>query len=130
MPKVRTHYDNLKVSIDAPLEVIRAAHKTLSLMYHPDRNVENPHSTQIMQTINAAYQVLSDPAQRREHDLWILEQEEIWSRDFTAAPSVPHPRQRWAFAAGRLFRHALRNWVWYLMAWAVIYSGFRYLNIP
>ncbi|MCE3242682.1 MAG: hypothetical protein K0Q83_3189, partial [Deltaproteobacteria bacterium] len=28
MPKVRTHYDNLKVARDAPPEVIRAAYKS------------------------------------------------------------------------------------------------------
>jgi len=38
MTRVRTHYDNLKVARDAPHEVIRAAYKTLSQKYHPDRS--------------------------------------------------------------------------------------------
>ncbi|MCS6804710.1 MAG: DnaJ domain-containing protein, partial [Blastocatellia bacterium] len=38
MPKLHTHYDNLKVARNAPPEVIRAAYKTLSQRFHPDRN--------------------------------------------------------------------------------------------
>ncbi|QYD24734.1 J domain-containing protein (plasmid) [Klebsiella quasipneumoniae] len=33
---MRTHYDNLKVSQDAPVEVIQAAYRTLAKKYHPD----------------------------------------------------------------------------------------------
>ena len=38
----KTHYDILKVSRDAPIEVIRAAYRVLSLMHHPDRHPEDP----------------------------------------------------------------------------------------
>ena len=38
MAKIRTHYDNLKVARDAPIEVIRAAYKSLCMKYHPDLN--------------------------------------------------------------------------------------------
>ena len=37
MSKIYTYYDDLKISRDAPNEVIRAAYKALSLKYHPDR---------------------------------------------------------------------------------------------
>ena len=71
MPKVRTHYDNLKVARDAPPEVIRAAYKSLSQKYHPDRNPGDPTASRTMAIINAAYRVLSDPDLRRKHDEWI-----------------------------------------------------------
>ena len=71
MPKVRTHYDNLKVARDAPPEVIRAAYKSLSQKYHPDRNPGDPKASRNMAIINAAYRVLSDPDLRRKHDEWI-----------------------------------------------------------
>jgi len=73
---VRTHYDNLKVARDAPREVVRAAYKSLSQKYHPDRNPENlDEAGRIMTIINASYEVLSDPDRRRLHDAWIAESE-------------------------------------------------------
>lgn len=75
MAQIHTHYDNLKVARNAPPEVIRAAYKTLSQKYHPDRNSENPDAIRVIQIINSAYAVLSDPAKRREHDEWIARME-------------------------------------------------------
>lgn len=71
MTRIHTHYDNLKVARNAPSEVIRAAYRTLSKKYHPDHNPDNPDAMRIIQMINAAYEVLSDPAKRAEHDKWI-----------------------------------------------------------
>jgi hypothetical protein len=73
--KIRTHYDNLKVARNAPPEVIRAAYKILSQKYHPDRNPGSVEATRIMAIINAAYDTLSDPYKRKEHDQWIAQQE-------------------------------------------------------
>lgn len=68
--KIRTHYDNLKVSQDAPIEVIQAAYRSLAKKYHPDLN-DNNDAKRIMQLINTSYEVLSDPVKRQEHDAWI-----------------------------------------------------------
>lgn len=70
MATFKTHYDNLKVSRDAPQEVIRAAYRTLSQKYHPDRNA-SPDAERIMRLLNQAYAILSDPERRAEHDDWI-----------------------------------------------------------
>jgi DnaJ-class molecular chaperone len=75
MARVHTHYDNLKIARNAPQEVIRAAYKALSQKYHPDRNPNSPDAQRIAQMINSAYEVLSDPAKRREHDDWIARAE-------------------------------------------------------
>jgi hypothetical protein len=75
MKNIRTHYDNLKVARNAPIEVIRAAYKTLSQKYHPDRNGNSAESQRVMKIINESYGVLSDSEARRKHDAWILEQE-------------------------------------------------------
>jgi hypothetical protein len=75
LPTVHTHYDNLRVARTAPPEVIRAAYKALAQKYHPDRNVRNPDAERIMRIINAAFEVLSDPVRRREHDKWIAQAE-------------------------------------------------------
>lgn len=76
MKPLHTHYDNLKVARNAPDSVIRAAYKTLSQTYHPDKNPGNTRAAEVMKLLNTAYGVLSDPAKRREHDAWIERQEE------------------------------------------------------
>ena len=70
-----THYDNLKVTRNAPPEVIRAAYKILCQQFHPDRHGGHPKATQTFQLIAAAYDVLSDPGKRRQHDAWIAKAE-------------------------------------------------------
>lgn len=75
MSQIHTHYDNLKVARNAPQEVIRAAYKSLAQKYHPDRNPNSDEAVRIMKIINASYDVLSDEKQRREHDIWIENQE-------------------------------------------------------
>lgn len=75
MARIHTHYDNLKVARNAPPEVIRAAYKTLSQKYHPDRNGNSENAIRIIQIINIAYEVLSDPRKRQEHDEWITRTE-------------------------------------------------------
>ncbi|MFP9443919.1 J domain-containing protein [Pectobacterium brasiliense] len=73
---MRTHYDNLKVSKDAPIEVIQAAYRSLAKKYHPDINKDNPDAARIMKIINSSYEILSDPQKRKEHDSWIIK--ETW----------------------------------------------------
>jgi curved DNA-binding protein CbpA len=77
MAQIHTHYDNLKVARNAPPEVIRAAYKTLSQKYHPDRHGNSPDAIRVIQIINTAYAVLSDPVKRREHDEWISRTEAV-----------------------------------------------------
>jgi len=75
MNKIHTHYENLKVSRNAPDEVIRAAYKVLAQKYHPDRNHGDLDAARIMTVVNTSYRVLSDPDERWNHDRWIEEQE-------------------------------------------------------
>jgi curved DNA-binding protein CbpA len=67
----KTHYDTLKVSRDAPIEVIRAAYRVLSQKYHPDRHPADLAAADTMGLLNKAYEVLSDPDRRRTYDAWI-----------------------------------------------------------
>ncbi|RKT46807.1 J domain-containing protein [Thiocapsa rosea] len=77
MSGIKTHYDNLKVARNAPPEVIRSAYKALSSKYHPDKNPGNPTAERIMKLVNRAYEVLSDPVKRRQHDIWIERMERV-----------------------------------------------------
>lgn len=88
MPPLRTHYSNLKISRDAPPEVVKAAYKALSSRWHPDRNPDNPAAGRIMALINESYAVLSDPEKRAEHDRWILSQE-LKHRAAAVPPPTP-----------------------------------------
>jgi len=76
MAKIRTHYDNLNVSRNAPASVIKAAYKALCQKYHPDKYIGgHEEALRIMKSINSAYAVLSDSGKRAEHDQWIDRQE-------------------------------------------------------
>ena len=63
----QTHYEILQVTPEADPEIIEVAYKRLALKYHPDRNPDSSQQDR-MQKINEAYEVLRDPAKRREYD--------------------------------------------------------------
>jgi len=92
MAKIHTHYDNLKVSRHAPQEVIRAAYKALSQKYHPDKNPGDERAARIMAIVNTAYNILSDPIRRKEHDDWIASEE--WEVEWLESTHGDEGRQR------------------------------------
>ena len=64
-----THYDLLKVSMDASLKEIKEAWKELILKWHPDVNPENPKLAERMAiALNIAKEVLSDRTKRKKYD--------------------------------------------------------------
>jgi curved DNA-binding protein CbpA len=76
MANIRTHYDNLKVTRDAPVSVIRAAYKALCQTFHPDKfqgSIEE--AERVIKLVNTSYAVLIDPVKREGHNAWIREQE-------------------------------------------------------
>lgn len=76
MAKVRTHYDNLKVTRDAPVSVIRAAYKALCQTFHPDKfQGSSEEAERVIKLVNTSYAVLIDPVKREAHNAWIREQE-------------------------------------------------------
>lgn len=62
-----THYDILQVSHLADAEVIEGAYRRLARKYHPDVNGTSDAARR-MKELNAAFEVLSDPDQRRRYD--------------------------------------------------------------
>lgn len=134
MAKLHTHYDNLKVTRNAPPEVIRAAYKTLSQKYHPDKHPGNPDAERVMALVNASYQVLSDPVKRAEHDRWIAREEsgaQAPEPEVSRASPPPTAPQSAAYAGTDdqpaptprhgLLPHVRRHWARYtlvgLFAW-------------
>jgi hypothetical protein len=147
MASVHTHYDNLKVTRNAPPEVIRAAYRSLSQKYHPDLNLGRPDAERVMKLINQAYEVLSDPAKRKEHDRWIAREESSPpppANPQTTAASEPRrgqgftvdernlrsrtPEAGLSFKLGQLVGHVLRNILWYLIGIGVIYGAMSQSN--
>ena len=106
---VPSYYDILQVARDAPAGDIRVAYRRMAQRYHPDKSPDNRFAPRVMANLNKAYEVLSDPAQREQHDQWIARKE---------APADPALRP-----AGRLSRPAplpelperASRWPWVLL---------------
>jgi DnaJ-class molecular chaperone len=61
-------YKILGVSKTATAEEIRAAYRTLAKKHHPDLNPNNKGAEEAFKTLNAANDLLSDPAKRARYD--------------------------------------------------------------
>ena len=101
-----TYYNVLQVERHAPPERVRMAYRKLAQKYHPDKMPGNANAVRAMAAINAAYDVLSDPHRRAEHDSWIRRAER-GSKPVPAAPALP--RDLWAYL------HPSTSWHLYLL---------------
>lgn len=60
-------YETLEISSSATDDEIKKAYRKLARKYHPDINKE-PTAEEKFKEINAAYEILSDPAKRKQYD--------------------------------------------------------------
>ena len=67
MPNIDDLYAVLQVHDSAEPEVIEVAYRRLARKYHPDVNT-SPDATEMMQRLNDAYAVLSNPQKRSAYD--------------------------------------------------------------
>ena len=66
------YYTILQVDPHADPEVIQAAYRRLAAKYNPDVDPSSD-ATERMKLLNVAYEVLSNPVKRMEHDMSRLE---------------------------------------------------------
>jgi len=64
----KSFYNILEVPEKASSDEIKKSYRRLSMMYHPDKNKNNPEATAKFQRISEAYETLSDPDKKREYD--------------------------------------------------------------
>ena len=66
----QSFYEILKLEPTASLQDIKKSYRRLALLYHPDRNPpeKQEQATVQFRLVNEAYEVLSDPEQRRQYD--------------------------------------------------------------
>lgn len=62
------HYETLGLGCHCSSEEIRNAYRRLARRHHPDANRGSADSVARSQALNAAYEVLRDPARRRAYD--------------------------------------------------------------
>jgi len=77
-------YGVLGVSPSAPLEQIRSQYRVLVRKYHPDLHPGDASAALMMERVNAAYDVLGSPEERRQYDAEISASSQSWGE--TAAP--------------------------------------------
>jgi molecular chaperone DnaJ len=62
------YYEVLQVSREASDQELKVSYRKLAMLYHPDRNPNNPEAEEQFKACSEAYQVLSDPEKRAAYD--------------------------------------------------------------
>lgn len=65
---IKCHYDVLGVDRDADAGVVKKAHRKLALKFHPDKNHGDDNAAEKFRLVQQAYEVLSDPQERKWYD--------------------------------------------------------------
>lgn len=81
MPPSQTYYDVLDVPANAPAERVKESYRVVASIWHPDRFAQGSKQHQLatrkLREINAAYEVLRDPACRAAYDRRLIEERRV-----------------------------------------------------
>ena len=64
-----TFYQILEVPETATMDEIKKSYRKLSMLYHPDKNKNNPDATAKFQKISEAYETLGDVDKKKSYDM-------------------------------------------------------------
>ena len=78
-------YNILEVDETASIDEIKKSYRRLSMLYHPDKNKNNPESTAKFQKISEAYETLGDEEKKREYDM--MRNNQFFKMGFNHGPS-------------------------------------------
>jgi DnaJ family protein B protein 11 len=62
-------YNTLEVPETASIDEIKKSYRRMSMLYHPDKNKNNPDATSKFQKISEAYETLGDQDKKKEYDM-------------------------------------------------------------
>ena len=62
-------YNTLEVPETASIDEIKKSYRRMSMLYHPDKNKNNPDATSKFQKISEAYETLGDSDKKKEYDM-------------------------------------------------------------
>lgn len=81
MPPSQTYYEILDVPANAPAERIKESYHVIASIWHPDRfapdSKQHQLATRKLRELNAAYEVLRDPARRAAYDRRLVEERRV-----------------------------------------------------
>jgi molecular chaperone DnaJ len=80
------YYHILGVSRDASPDAIKRAYHRLASQFHPDLHPDDPAAEVRVRSLNQAYTILRDPAQRTRYDRWGVLGPPAWQPPVTATP--------------------------------------------
>lgn len=75
---IHTHYDNLSVAHNAPVEVIDAAKDALLSKYSEKNYPDDAEARRLRRVITSSHHTLSDSDRRKSHDTWVNAQKKGW----------------------------------------------------
>ncbi len=105
-----THYTTLGIAEDASNSEIKTAFKKLAIIFHPDKNPDNPEAEERFKEINQAYQVLSNPYEKARYDLQIQFSKQPSEFDFTThQPDTEKPQYEYTYRRAP-YAEQIINW--------------------
>jgi len=88
-------YAVLGVDPSASQEQIREQYRVLVRRYHPDLHPGDANAAHMMEQVNAAYEVLGNPSERRDYDAQLRLSSERPSERYTTGTAATGPQSAW-----------------------------------